>query len=232
MRRILSLNSRSRDCDPANSPSANSFANALTREGRSSIPSLVPGARASSRFLEAVGWFDRRGSQSHRTFVAIVRSSLKIAVAKACSVLCPRAWDWVRAIRRIYHSYHARHGFYPSLIFPVRYTEKIQWRKLFDLNPFYPVLCDKLAVRDIVNERVGPEFLVPLLWTGNNPHAIPFEALPAPYIMKSTHGTGHTIIVADRAAQNEPSGKLCVSGSRIATQRRLMKLATSMCHAG
>ena len=59
-------------------------------------------------------------------------------------------------------------GFYPSLIFPTRYTEKIQWRKLFDLNPLYAVLCDKLAVRDVVRERIGPEYLVPLLWTGDS----------------------------------------------------------------
>jgi hypothetical protein len=118
----LSLNSHSRNCVRADLASANPFRSALTRKDRSPISSAVVGARASSRFPEAVGWFDRRGAQSHRTFVAIVRSSLKIAVAKACSMLFPRAWDWVRAIRRIYHTYHARHGFYPSLIFPVRYT--------------------------------------------------------------------------------------------------------------
>jgi hypothetical protein len=84
----------------------------------------------------------------------------------------------------------------------VRYTEKVQWRKLFDLNPLYIVLCDKLAVRDFVSERVGPEFLVPLLWTGDNPDEIPFEALTPPYIIKSTHSTAHTIIVEDSGAQN------------------------------
>ncbi len=170
--------------------------------GHSSTSSVVTGARTSSGLL-AVGRFDLRQTESHRTFIVILRSFLRIAVAKPCSVLFPRIWDWVRAIRRICRSYHAAHGFYPSLLFPVRYTEKIQWRKLFDLNPLYVVLCDKLAVRDFVSERVGPEYLVPLLWTGNTPDAIPFEALIPPYIVKSTHSTAHTIIVEDRAAQNQ-----------------------------
>ncbi len=113
-----------------------------------------------------------------------------------------RLWGWLSAIRRIYRSYHAGHGFYPSLISPARYTEKIQWRKLFDLNPLYAVLCDKFAVRDFVSERVGPEYLVPLLWVGS-PDDIPFETLEPPYIIKSTHGTGQTHIVEDKAELDE-----------------------------
>ena len=123
-------------------------------------------------------------------------------LAKLGSALSPRLWDWARAVRRTYRAYHARHGFSPSLIFPVRYTEKMQWRKLFDLNPLYAVLCDKAAVRDIVRERVGPEYLAPLLWVGS-PDDIPFEALEPPYIIKSTHGTGQTLIVKDKAGLDE-----------------------------
>jgi hypothetical protein len=92
-------------------------------------------------------------------------------------------WDWVRAARRTYRTIRARHGFFPSLLFPARFTEKMQWRKLFDLNPLYAVLCDKVAVRDIASERVGREFLAPMLWVGK-PEDIPFETLEPPYIIK------------------------------------------------
>src|ERR1700751_6304302 len=112
--------------------------------GHGSTSTVVTGARTSSGLL-AVGRLDLRRTESHRTFFVILRSFLRIVVAKPCSFLFPRIWDWVRAIRRICRTYHAAHGFYPSLISPVRYTEKIQWRKLFDLNPLYVVLCDKLA---------------------------------------------------------------------------------------
>jgi hypothetical protein len=169
---------------------------------RADRTSANPSATAFTRKCQAGTWASRR-RELYRALIAILRPSLKIMVAKPCSVLFPRIWDWVEAVRRICRIYHAAHGFYPSLIFPLRYTEKIQWRKLFDLNPLYIVLCDKLAVRDFISERVGSEFLVPLLWTGNNPEAIPFDALIPPYIVKSTHSTAHTIIVEDRATQNE-----------------------------
>ena len=117
---------------------------------------------------------ERKRGMVYLVFAAIWRTSMKIAaplsrrLAKLCAVLLPRLWDWVRAIRRIHKSYHDGHGFYPSLLFPVRYTEKMQWRKLFDLNPLYAVLCDKIAVREVVAQRIGPEFLVPLLWVGRS----------------------------------------------------------------
>lgn len=71
----------------------------------------------------------------------------------------------------------------------------MQWRKLFDLNPLYGVLSDKLAVREFIAERVGSDLLVPLLWTGNDPDAVPFDTLEPPYVIKSSHGWKHVIIV-------------------------------------
>jgi TupA-like ATPgrasp len=119
--------------------------------------------------------------------------------ASIISMFSPRFLDWLLAIRRVYLTYHNCHGFYPSIMFPVRFTEKIQWRKLFDLNPIYSILCDKLAVRDFVRERVGSDLLVPLLWSGDDPDAIPFDSIEPPYIIKSSHATGHTIIFEDKA---------------------------------
>jgi hypothetical protein len=124
-------------------------------------------------------------------------------MAQPISVFSPRLLDWLLAIRRIYTAYNNSHGVYPSLIFPIRFTEKMQWRKLFDLNPTYSVLCDKLAVRDFVGERVGQEVLIPLLWFGDDPSAIPFDTLEPPYILKSSHASGHTIIVEDKALIDE-----------------------------
>ena len=45
---------------------------------------------------------------------------------------------------------------------PELYTEKIQWFKLHDKNPIYPILCDKLALRNFFRERVGAEYLIAL----------------------------------------------------------------------
>ena len=60
---------------------------------------------------------------------------------------------------------------------PRKFTEKIQWRKLFDLNSLYAVLSDKLAVRDFVTARAGEDVLIPLLWSGGDPANVPLAAL-------------------------------------------------------
>jgi hypothetical protein len=78
-------------------------------------------------------------------------------------------------------------------LWPRRYTEKIQWRKLFGQTPRFTILCDKLAVRDYIAARVGDAHLIPLLWSGIGD--IPFERLTPPYALKSTHASGQVILV-------------------------------------
>jgi TupA-like ATPgrasp len=51
-------------------------------------------------------------------------------------------------------------------------------------------LVDKILVRDYVRDRVGSEHLIELLWHGKDPESIPFEALPASYVIKTNHGSG------------------------------------------
>jgi len=104
------------------------------------------------------------------------------------------------AIWRVCRSHRQAHGRYPNLIRPRRYAEKIQWRKLFDLNPLYPVVTDKLAARDFIVQRAGAEYLLPLLWSGDAPEDIPFDTLVPPYVLKCTHGSGYNVIVPDDAS--------------------------------
>jgi hypothetical protein len=120
-------------------------------------------------------------------------SIMTVAILKRC--FGARIGGWLAAIRDIRRAYRRHHGHQPRLFGPVRYTEKIQWRKLFDLDPAYAILSDKLAVRAVIEARAGPEFLIPLLWSGDDPAAIPFERLERPYVLKSTHACGHVAIV-------------------------------------
>ncbi len=105
---------------------------------------------------------------------------------------------WLRTIgivRRSYRKYVERRL---HLFLPRRFTEKMQWRKLFDLDPIYTVLCDKVAMRDYVAERVGPNAVVPILWLGHDPLALPLETLQPPYIIKCSHGSGFNITVRSK----------------------------------
>lgn len=95
---------------------------------------------------------------------------------------------------RVCRSYAKAHGRLPSLLRPRRFSEKMQWRKLFDFNPAFPILCDKIAVREFIASRVGEDYLVPLLWAGA-PAEIPFDRIAPPFVLKSTHASGHVIMV-------------------------------------
>lgn len=79
-----------------------------------------------------------------------------------------------------------------------RYTEKMQWEKLFDCNPLKVVLADKIKVRDWVSNRIGKEYLIPLLGVWNNTEEIDFDLLPKSYVLKTNHGSGTNIIVKDK----------------------------------
>jgi len=118
-----------------------------------------------------------------------------------------RISDWKAAIDRVRAAYVKHHGRKPRLLRPSRFTEKIQWRKLFDLNPVYAVLSDKLAVREFIAERVGADVLIPLLWVGDDPDAIPFDTLDPPYIIKSTHASGHVLKVRSRDDLDVPAAR-------------------------
>ena len=66
-----------------------------------------------------------------------------------------RLGQWALAIRRVRADYRNFTGRTPSLLRPRRFTEKMQWRKLFELDPIFAVLSDKLAARDYVAARIG-----------------------------------------------------------------------------
>lgn len=82
---------------------------------------------------------------------------------------------------------------------PETYTEKLQWIKLYDRRPEYTMMVDKYAVRAYVAEKIGEEYLIPLLGVWNNPDEIDFESLPNQFVMKCNHDSGGVIICKDKS---------------------------------
>jgi hypothetical protein len=96
--------------------------------------------------------------------------------------------------------YARAHGRPVDLANPSTFTEKLTCR-LVELNrqrrPAFTHLVDKYAVRPYVAERVGEEHLVDLLWHGSEPERLPFDDLPASYVIKANNGSGRTIVVRE-----------------------------------
>lgn len=88
--------------------------------------------------------------------------------------------------------------YWPNFVKPTRFSEKIWYRMLFERKNIYTALSDKLISRKYVSDKIGDEFLIPLLWTGDDPEKIPFEKLPSKFVIKTNHGAGYNILVNNK----------------------------------
>jgi teichuronopeptide biosynthesis TupA-like protein len=96
--------------------------------------------------------------------------------------------------------YHHHVGVFPDLKRPRTLSEKIQHRKLYDRDPRLPLYVDKLAVKDIVADILGPQWVIPTLWSGADPLQLPFDTLQPPYVVKASHACECNYFVLDAAA--------------------------------
>ena len=103
--------------------------------------------------------------------------------------------------------FHYTTGEKLSLEDPKTYNEKIQWLKLYDSTPLKTQLSDKYRVREWVKEKIGEEYLIPLLGVWDRFEEIDFDALPDKFVLKANHGCGWNIIVTDKAKFNKEEAK-------------------------
>ena len=82
---------------------------------------------------------------------------------------------------------------------PQSLHEKTQWLKLYDSTELKTQLADKYRVRDWVAEKVGAQYLVPLLGVWSSFSAINFADLPDKFVLKTNHGSTWNIIVTDKS---------------------------------
>ncbi len=89
-------------------------------------------------------------------------------------------------------------GYRPNLDKPRTFNEKLQWLKLYDYRKEYTQLVDKYLVRQYVKERIGDEYLAPMLGIWNRFEEIDFEKLPEKFVLKCTHDSGSMVVCKNR----------------------------------
>ncbi len=82
---------------------------------------------------------------------------------------------------------------------PLTFNEKLQWLKLYNRDPEYKNLVDKYEVRKYVSERIGEEYLIPLIGVYDGFDEIDIESLPNEFVIKCTHDSGSVVIVKDKS---------------------------------
>lgn len=91
-----------------------------------------------------------------------------------------------------------------NLDHPVTMNEKLQWLKLYNRNPEYTTIVDKITVKDYIANKIGAEYVVPTLAVWNSTKEINIENLPHQFVLKTNHSGGNkgVIICKDKDKLN------------------------------
>ena len=101
-------------------------------------------------------------------------------------------------LKRLFRAYTGRKL---DLEDPKTFNEKLQWLKLNDRNPLYTTLVDKYLVREYVKDRIGEEYLIPLLGVWDRAEDIDFDKLPNEFVLKCNHNSGKGMYICkDKSA--------------------------------
>lgn len=90
---------------------------------------------------------------------------------------------------------------------PVGFNEKLNWLKLNHIHPEYTQLVDKLAVRDYIREKIGEDYLFPLLGSWDSFDDIDFDALPDKFVLKCNHDSGSVKLITDKSKMDKAALK-------------------------
>ena len=78
---------------------------------------------------------------------------------------------------------------------PKTFNEKLQWLKLHGVSSLMTELADKYMVREWIKNKIGEQYLIPLLGVWDDYDRIDFDDLPDEFILKCNHGSGWNRII-------------------------------------
>lgn len=94
-------------------------------------------------------------------------------------------------------------GYPLNLKKPETLNEKLQWLKINDRTKLHTKCADKYAVRDYIKDKIGAQYLIPLLYQTKNHRNITAINLPsAPFVIKTNHDSGSAVIVKSKDTIN------------------------------
>lgn len=122
----------------------------------------------------------------------------KIANKNYAYWACLKKKDYPEALKKWFLETNYTHT--PlDLEHPKTFSEKTQWLKLYGgFEDVYP-LVDKYTVREWVKEKIGEEYLIPLLGVYDHFDEIDFDKLPDKFMLKTNHGASWNIAVKDKS---------------------------------
>lgn len=98
-------------------------------------------------------------------------------------------------------AFKRKFGYDLDLDNPITFSEKIQWLKLYDRTPLITQCADKYKVREFITNKIGKDYLVPLIFETKEPKDINHNNIPddISVIIKTNHDSSGGIIIKDKS---------------------------------
>ena len=103
--------------------------------------------------------------------------------------------------------YYIRMGKPLHLNAPVTFNEKLQWLKLYGRRPIDTMLSDKYAVKEYITQKIGAQYVIPLIGVWDRFEDIDFNILPEQFVLKCTHDSGGIVICKNKKEFNYDAAK-------------------------
>lgn len=95
---------------------------------------------------------------------------------------------------------------------PRTFNEKLNWLKLHDHNPQYTIMADKFRAKRYVAEKIGPEYIVPLVGEWDSAKEIDFSSLPDRCVIKANGNSGGGMVFYKRGETDEEKARASLEG--------------------
>lgn len=115
--------------------------------------------------------------------------------------------DFIPDKLMIFIQYKISTSRYLKLKNPERFTEKIQWYKLYYRNNLITQCSDKYGVRKFVASKGFNDILVPLYGVYDDVDEINFTNLPSSFVLKTTNGSKTNILCSNKKDLNVSATK-------------------------
>lgn len=122
----------------------------------------------------------------------------KIIKSRALRVKIMRVLSFVPDSWMVRLQYRIKTGHKLNLKNPQRYTEKLQWYKLYHRDPLMAQCVDKYAVRAYVEQCGLKDILNPIYGVYDAPEQVKWEELPNQFVAKDTLGGGGNDVIICR----------------------------------
>lgn len=103
--------------------------------------------------------------------------------------------------------YVVANGAKPDIKTPVKFSEKLQWLKLYDHKDEYTTMVDKIDAKKWVADRIGEKYIIGTLKTWDKAEDISIAELPEKFVLKCSHNSGGVIVCTDKSKMDLESIK-------------------------